>query len=65
MLTVEQAADILNVSVTYVRKCIVDGVLYSLSKEDVLAFKERSDAECNAAAAELSALGQELQWDEP
>jgi excisionase family DNA binding protein len=67
-LTIEQAADFLNVSTPYIESLIshndipirVVGNHRQILREDLVSYKKQSDARRQAVLDELSALGQEI-----
>lgn len=59
-MTIEAAAESLNVSVDYVCKLLEEGKLASLTSEDVSSYKLVQDEQSKAALDELAALGQEM-----
>ncbi|MER6514732.1 helix-turn-helix domain-containing protein [Nonomuraea sp. NPDC001636] len=71
-LSVQQAADMLNVSPAFVVKLLeegaipawVDGGEWRVARTDVEEFRRRDDVERRAAADELGRLGQELDASE-
>jgi hypothetical protein len=64
MMTVDEAADLLNASVEFVSKLLSDGKLPSLSTEDVAEYKQLQDAVSATALDELFKQAQELGLNE-
>lgn len=67
-LSITQTADLLNVSTSFVAKLLANGELQAVAASqpttlklaDILAYKNRSDAEAAAILDELTAQAQEL-----
>ena len=66
-LTAQQAADILNVSCTYLLQLLAEGVLSAsvrVKMKDVLVYKEQRDKERKKSLDHLSQLSQDFGIDE-
>jgi len=62
MMTLDDAAQQLNVSVEYVSKLLADGKLPSLSTEHVTEYKRQQDDESAAALDELARQDKSWTW---